>query len=138
MKKLFSIYLAMLMAFSGAVTVFASPPVDPVAPYFISIYNVSYTFNIDGSTAKAKIRIMPKSNNEPDYIKVTVKLMKSGSSTPIKTWSDTLYIDKTSFKFYETKKLSSKGSYYMDAKVKAYKDGKLIETESFTSDTESY
>ena len=90
MKKLFSIYLAMLMAFSGAVTVFASPPADTVAPYFISIYNVSYTFNIDGSTAKAKIRIMPKSNNEPDYIKVTVKLMKSGSSTPIKTWNDTL------------------------------------------------
>ena len=81
---------------------------------------------------------MPKSNNEPDYIKVTVKLMKSGSSTPIKTWNDTLYIDKTSFKFYETKKLSSKGSYYMDAKVKAYKDGKLIETDSFTSDTEIY
>ena len=46
MKKLFSIYLAMLMAFSGAVTVFASPPADTVAPYFISIYNVSYTFNI--------------------------------------------------------------------------------------------
>ena len=43
MKKLFSIYLAMLMAFSGAVTVFASPPADTVAPYFISIYNVSYT-----------------------------------------------------------------------------------------------
>ena len=64
--------------------------------------------------------------------------MKTGSSTPVKTWNDTLYMAGTSFKFYETKKLSSKGSYYIDAKVKAYKDGKLIETDTYTSDTKKY
>ena len=138
MKKLFSIYLALVMAFSGVVPAFASPPDDTVIPYFVSIYNVSYTFTIDGSEAEVKIRVMPKSNNEPDYIKVTVKLMKTGSSTPVKTWNDTLYMAGTSFKFYETKKLSSKGSYYIDDKVKAYKDGKLIETDTYTSDTKKY
>lgn len=138
MKKLFSIYLALVMMLGGATTVFASPYGDNITPYFISIYNISYTFDISESTAEAKIRIIPKSNNEPDYIKVTVKLMKSSSSTPVKTWNEKLYIDGSSFKFYGTKRLSSKGSYYLDAVVKAYKDGRLIETDTYTSEIKKY
>lgn len=138
MKKLFSIYLALVMMLGGATTVLVSPSVDNITPYFISIYNISYTFDISDSTAEAKIRIIPKSNNEPDYVKVTVKLMKSSSSTPVKTWNEKLYIDGNSFKFYGTKRLSSKGSYYLDAVVKAYKDGKLIETDTYTSEIKKY
>lgn len=138
MKKLFSIYLALVMMLGGATTVLASPYGDNITPYFISIYNISYTFDISESTAEAKIRIIPKSNNEPDYIKVTAKLMKSSSSTPVKTWNEKLYIDGSSFKFYGTKRLSSKGSYYLDAVVKAYKDGRLIETDTYTSEIKKY
>lgn len=138
MKKLLSIYLALIIALSGATNVLAHPSEGAVEPYFVSIYNVSYTFNIDGSTAKSKIRVMPKENNTPDYIKVTVKLMKNGSSSPVKTWNKTVYMQNGSFKFYETKKLTSKGSYYMEAKVQAYKGGKLIETDTYKSDTKTY
>lgn len=138
MRKLISIYLSLVLIIVGAVTAYASPPDNTITPYFNSIYNVAYTFNIDGSTADIKIRVMPKSNNEPDYVKVTAKLMKEGSSSPVKTWNETLYIDGVSFKFHKTKVLLSKGNYYLDANVKSYKDGKLVDTDSYISESKKY
>lgn len=98
-------------------------------PYYQSVSRVDFKLAFSGATADASVVVKPKSGAAIDSVKISTKLMKTGSSTAVKTWSQTLYPDATGkFTFYESHKVSSRGTYYINATVKCYQGTTLLET----------
>ncbi|WP_027399162.1 hypothetical protein [Anaerovorax odorimutans] len=98
-----------------------------ITPYYVSVASVLASISFSGSKANATVYITPKSSL--DYVKVNVKLMKSGSSSAIKSWTQKLEPRNSgNFAFAEKKSVSASGKYYVKAKVKCYKDNELVET----------
>lgn len=75
-----------------------------------------------------------------DYVNVSVSLKRSSVNgwTTIKSWSKDITVSLNQFVFNATYKVSKNYLYKYAAKVKAYKDGGLIDTVTFESLIVSY
>lgn len=63
------------------------------------------------------------------YSKLTVYIKKASNDATVKSFTVTKYPDGTGFfNWYDTYQLTSRGTYYIKATNKLYKNGNLVET----------
>ena len=131
LRRTVVVILAVALAVSTSVCAFAAaqaavkPP--DVTIQLISMTRITTGLSFSGSTAKATVVAEPKSGIAIDYVKFNVKLMKVGSSTPVKTWNETAYISQGKFIFSDSVSVSSSGTYYVEATTNSYYNNSLIE-----------
>lgn len=113
--------------------------VKTITPYFVGVATAKAIISFDGNMANATIAITPKTSTSIDYVKVSAKLMKVGSSTPIKSWSQTVSASGSgNFIFSEEKSISASGKYYVKATVKCYKNSTVADTLNIESQQLQY
>ena len=110
---------------------------DSIMPRYTCVNGINTTFGISEGTAGISITVQEKANNPFDYSKLTVYLKKS-SGTTIKTWTATCYPSLGDFTWRKTYALTSRGTYYVKAVNKIYKNGSLVETITTTSVNQTY
>lgn len=112
---------------------------ETVTPRYSTVALVNTILNItaDG-TAQGAVTVYQRDANPFDYSKITVYLKKS-SGTTVKTWTATKYPSSAGlFSWSDSYDLTSKGTYYLEAKNKLYQDDELIETITTTSVYRTY
>ena len=128
-KIILSAVLAIILLF-GALGIAEAAE---IAPLYAAVNDAKILLSIakDG-TAEAYISVMPKNKDAIDYVSVNACIMKRSTASSVKTWKN-LRVEQNpntgKFNFYETYKLTAKGTYYLDVKsVKCYKNGKIVDT----------
>ena len=110
-----------------------------ITPQFAGISTALVSISFSGSKATATVYVTPKSSTSIDYMTVKASVMKSGSSTAVKSWSQTIQpTSNNTFYFSESTSVSSRGTYYVKATIKCYKNGSVIDTLNAESDTATY
>lgn len=142
MKKMISIALALLLLLLTLTVSFGESTAGEhpqAAPRFASVFLVVRNIHIRGSYAYPNVTITPKSSTPPDKVEIDVDLMRTGSSKPIASWSQTLSKGEGGiYYFEEQKKLSLRGTYYLSSVVRCYRGGKLVDTITGDSGTAIY
>lgn len=111
---------------------------ETVMPRYTTVAGINTIFNIVDGTAQGAVTVQRRTANPFDYSKITVYLKKS-SGTTVKTWTATKYPTAGgSFTWSDSYDLTSKGTYYLEAKNKLYQDDELIETITTTSVYRTY
>ena len=111
---------------------------EVVTPYYTHANMVKTIFSITDGTAVCSITVYEKAASPFDYSKLTVYLKKS-SGTTVKTWTATKYPNSMNyFNWNKEYALTARGSYYIKAVNKLYKNGSLVETITTTSVTDTY
>lgn len=109
-----------------------------VTPRYAYVNVVNTTFGIESGTALCSITVYQNTAKPFDYSKLTVYLKKS-SGTTVKTWTATKYPNSMNyFNWNKEYDLTARGSYYIKAVNKLYKNDKLVETITTTSVTDTY
>lgn len=110
-----------------------------ITPRFAGVSTATISISFTGNKAAATVYVTPKSSSSIDYVTVKASLMKVGSSTAIKSWSQTIQPNvNNNFYFSEQSAVSSRGDYYVKATVKCYKSGSVIDTLNIESATKAY
>ena len=146
LRKIIACALALVLMSSASICVFATDERQLIAEQsapgakYTSISTMSLGINFKGSTATGKIIISTKKTAEIDRIVVSVKLMKVGSSTPVKSWGNsTLYKTSTDEFFWaDSYNVTSRGTYYFSATIKTYRGNTLVETTTVESGRATY
>jgi len=145
-KRGFIFVAAMVIILSLTVTAFASesdaPPLRPensITPFFIGINTISADFDIAGGQANPIIKGTTYTSSV-DYVNVKVDLKRSNVTawTTIKSWNKNITISLNKFTFNEKYGVSSGYSYKYTATVKSYKNGALLDSVTFDSETIKY
>jgi len=111
---------------------------ETVMPRYTYVNGINTTFGIVDGTAGCSITVYEKAASPFDYSKLTVYLKKS-SGTTVKTWTATKYPSSSGyFNWSKTYELTARGSYYIKAVNKLYKNDSLVETITTTSVTDTY
>lgn len=111
---------------------------ETATPYYTYVNAVQTVLSISGGTATGIVTVYENPNKPFDYSKLTVYLKKS-SGTTVKTWTTTKYLNSYGyFKWTDTYDLTSKGTYYIKAVNRLYKNGVLSETITTTSVNQTY
>lgn len=146
LKRGFIFAATLMLVLSLTVTSFASEPVAPslqkgnyITPFFIGINTITSDFDIVSGQANPTIKGTTYSNGV-DYVNVKVDLKRgSGTNwTTIKSWDKNISISLNQFTFHEKHGVSSGYSYKYTATVKSYKNGSLLDSVTFDSDTIKY
>ncbi len=145
-KRGFIFATALVIMLSLTVTAFASestaPPLrqeNSITPFFIGINTISDDFVITGGQANSIIKGTTYTNTV-DYVNVKVDLKRSNGSawTTIKSWNKDITISLNKFTINEKYGVSSGYSYKYTATVKSYKNGALLDSVTFDSETIKY
>ena len=96
------------------------------APY-IHVNKIIADMSISGGMAKCKVTVITKMDKDVDYGQVTA-VIKKNSGTTVKTFTQRVNAASRSINWTASHKLPAKGKYYLQATVKLYKNGKLVET----------
>ena len=103
----------------------------------ISKLNFGLTFN--GATANPVILVTPKAGVTIDRVVVDAKLMRVGNSNPVKTWNEIVYANVLGdFLWSDSHRVTSRGTYYVSATIKAYRGSSLLDTVVGESGTAVY
>lgn len=109
-----------------------------VMPRYTHVNSIKTIFGITEGTAACSVTVFENTANPYDYTKLTVYLKKS-SGTTVKTWTATGYPNASNYyRWSKTYALTTRGSYYIKAVNKLYKNGSLVETITTTSVTDTY
>ena len=107
-------------------------------PWYTYVNVVNTILSIDDGVATCHVKVFENSSKPFDYSKLTVYLKKS-SGTTVKTFTATKYPSSLGyFTWTDTYNLTAKGTYYIKAVNKLYKDGSLVETITTTSVNQTY
>lgn len=137
LKKIIICILTIVLAMSSTAFIFAAEENLVIESRndgenllrYVSIVKAEYNLTFTGSTAKARIYVTPKSGATVDHIVLNGKLMRVGSSTPVKTWEKTVYPDTLGdFIWSSTQKVTVSGTYYFSGEIKCYNGSNLLET----------
>jgi len=135
-KKTTICILIILMVLSSAVCTFADTnnlmvikEKGEIGILYQSISKVDFKLTINSATAKPVITVTPKAGVTIDRVVVDAKLMMVGNSTPVKTWNETVYANVLGdFLWVGSHKVTSRGTYYVSATIKAYRGSSLLDT----------
>jgi len=140
-KKIISICMVLCLLMSPTIVWAESSTYstgETVSPRYAYVNVVNTIFGIVDGSACCSVTVYENSNKPFDYSKLTVYLKKS-SGTTVKTWTATKYPDVYGdFTWTGSYKLTARGSYYIKAVNKLYKNGSLVETITTTSVTDTY
>ncbi len=145
-KKTTVCILTILMVLSSVGYIFAdtSSSVDAknnggITIQYESISRVRAELTFNGATANPVIRVTPIKGVTVDRVVVDAKLMRVGSSTPVKTWNETVYDNVIGeFVWTDSHRVISRGTYYLSATIKPYRGSTLLETITVESGTAVY
>ena len=102
------------------------------------VERISLDFAITGGKAKCSMKMPVKAGKEIDYAQVTMTIKKS-SGTTIKTFTKKVYPDEIGrISWADSHNLEDRGTYYLHANVKLYKNSKLVETVTGDSLSQKY
>lgn len=111
---------------------------ETIMPRYTTVAGINTIFNIVDGNAQGAVTVYQRDADPFDYSKLTVYLKKS-SGTTVKTWTATKYPNSMGyFNWSGSYDLTSKGTYYLEAKNKLYQDDELIETITTTSVYKTY
>lgn len=142
MKKkltILSMVLCLLMmpvATWGETSTYATE--DEIMPCYTYVNMINTLFGITDGVAMPSVVVYENVAKPFDYSKLTVYL-KNSSGTTVKTWTATKYLNSLGYFTWTTEyDLTTKGTYYIKAVNKLYKNGSLVETITTTSVTDTY
>ena len=102
------------------------------------VERISLDFTITGGKANCSMKMPVKAGKEIDYAQVTMTIKKS-SGTTIKTFTKKVYPDGFGYiEWNDSHGLADRGTYYLHANVKLYKNNKLVETVTGDSLSQKY
>lgn len=102
------------------------------------VERISLDFAITGGKAKCSMKMPVKAGKEIDYAQVTMTIKKS-SGTTIKTFTKKVYPDEIGrISWADSHNLEDRGTYYLHANVKLYRNSKLVETVTGDSLSQKY
>lgn len=104
---------------------------------YIGRIDVRFSITSKG-LAKGSIKMPLKPGKDVDYAQVTMTIKKS-SGTTVKTFTEKVYPDGFgSIEWNDSHGLADRGTYYLHANVKLYKNSKLVETVTGNSLSQKY
>lgn len=111
-----------------------------VQPRYTYVDVVHTIFGITSSgVASCYVSVDEDATKTFTYSKMTVYLKRSSDDKTIKTWTATKYPDETGHLDWDgTYQLTSRGTYYIKATNKLYKNGNLVETIHTRSVNDTY
>lgn len=129
--------VCLLMAPTAAWADSASSTVQPRYTYVDVIHTL---FGISSSgLATCHVSVDEDATKTFTYSKLTVYIKRYSDDSTVKTFTATKYPDSGgSFDWTDTYQLKSKGTYYIKATNKLYKNGNLVETINTSSQTDTY
>ena len=102
------------------------------------VERISLGFTITGEKAKCSMKMPLKTGKNIDYAQVTMTVKKS-SGTTVKTFTKKVYPDEIGrISWADSHNLEDRGTYYLHANVKLYKNSKLVETVTGDSLSQKY
>ncbi len=102
------------------------------------VERISLGFTITGEKAKCSMKMPVKTGKNIDYAQVTMTVKKS-SGTTVKTFQKKVYPDGFGYiEWSGSHSLEDRGTYYLHANVKLYKNSKLVETVTGDSLSQKY
>lgn len=136
MRKLKSIFLVLCICISSLSVCFAAENTGqdqeavPIKPAYEKIddVDISFKINTDG-TAAMKSSVKPINSVDIDKVNVTFKISKIDGTVAYNRTFQAPYNQRLKkFECLKTFDLNRRGNYRLNATVKCYKNGKLIET----------
>ena len=111
-----------------------------VQPRYAYVDVIHTIFGINNSgLATCYVSVSENSNKPFTYSKLTVYVKRASDDKTIKTWTATKYPDETGhFSWNASYQLTSRGTYYIKATNKLYKNGNLVETIHTSSVDDTY
>ena len=107
--------------------VVVQPEIEINDPY-VHIYGTGLNMNINSGKAICSIAMRLKGSQDIDYAQITATIKKS-TGTIVKTFNQKVEPSLAGkVNWTVSHKLPAKGKYYLQATVKLYKNGKLVET----------
>ncbi len=104
---------------------------------YVNVVHTMLSINSSG-VATCVVSIDENPDNPFTYSKLTVYIKKSSNDSTVKTFTATKYSTNGYFTWSDTYKLTAKGTYYIKAVNKLYKNGNLVETITTSSVTDTY
>ena len=138
-KNMLILIFTMVLSFSPcyASDLNSFEPVEPIVPAYVAVDSVISNIAITGGTAVYYTKASSSTSTSVTKIVATIRLLNS-KGTVVKTKTDTIKPINGSSKISDSKKLTSRGSYYVKTTLKVYKGTTLVETITSKSKTESY
>ena len=101
-----------------------------VQPRYTYVNVIHTIFGINSSgVASCYVSLSEDSTKTFTYSKLTVYIKRASDDKTVKTFTATKYPDATGFFYWTTDyQLTSRGTYYIKATNKLYKNGNLVET----------
>ncbi len=111
-----------------------------VQPRYTYVDVIHTIFGITNSgVAECYVSLSEDTTKTFTYSKLTVYLKRASDDKTIKTWTATKYPDATGdFDWSASYQLTSRGTYYIKATNKLYKNGNLVETIHTSSVDDTY
>lgn len=138
-KNMLILIFTMVLSFSPcyASDLNSFEPVEPIIPAYVAVDSVISNIAITGGTAVYYTKASSSTSTSVTKIVATIRLLNS-KGTVVKTKTDTIKPINWLSKISDSKKLTSRGSYYVKTTLKVYKGTTLVETITSKSKTESY
>ena len=95
---------------------------------YVDVIHTILDINSSG-LATCYVSLLEDTNKTFTYSKLTVYIKKSSNDATVKTFTVTKYPDQYgTFSWYDDYQLTTRGTYYIKATNKLYKNGNLVET----------
>lgn len=112
-----------------------------VSPNYVVTDRIITSFVIDkDGLSNSVIDVRSKSSSNVDNVKATVSIIKDSTGLPVKTWKN-VTLDSNEYRRYrfdESYKILTKGSYHLEATIKLYDGTTLKETVKCDSLSDSF
>lgn len=107
---------------------------------YVKFQGVSCSFKADGKATETKLKIVPKTSSQINYIKVEVSVVSNATGKAVKTWNATLYPNsRGNFETVKNYDLTARGTYHAECSGEAYdKDDNLLDTFEISSKNATY
>ena len=136
MRKMKCIFLVLCICISSLSVCFAAENTGqdqeavPIKPAYETVYKLETSFKIDSDgMAAMKSSVKPINSVDIDKVNVTFKISKiDGTVVYNRTFQAPYNQTLKRFECLKTFDLNRRGNYRLNATVKCYKNGKLIET----------
>lgn len=140
MKKKATVIFLVACLLMAPATAWADSGGSTVQPRYTYVDLIHTLFGISSSgVATCYVSLEEDSTKTFTYSKLTVYIKRYSDDTTVKTFTATKYPDSTGYFYWEdTYQLKSRGTYYIKATNKLYKNGNLVETIHTTSVTDTY
>lgn len=105
---------------------------------YVDVIHTIFSINSTG-LATCYVSLAEDTTKTFTYSKLTVYIKKASNDATVKTFTVTKYPDSTgNFYWDDTYQLTARGTYYIKATNKLYKNGTLVETIHTTSVDDTY